>query len=83
MPAIFSVVFLRRALICMRGKRSLDLEIGCEDLKMHTDAAVADWIEHDSEKELKEPKSSALPKRCKSCSDLPNCDLDFCLRWWH
>ena len=67
----------------MRGKRLLDLGNGCEDLKMHADAAVADRSDQDTEKEFEEPISSALPKRCKSCSDLPNCDLDFCLRWWH
>ena len=67
----------------MHGKRLFDLGIGCEDLKMHTDAAVADRSDHDPEKEIEKPTLSVLPKRCKSCSDLPNCDLDFCLRWWH
>ncbi len=33
--------------------------------------------------EGKEKNERALPKRCKSCSDLEYCDLDYCLRWYH
>ena len=49
---------------------------------MHEDA-IADTMELKPENERKEQKELDIARRCRSCSDLPNCDLDFCLRWWH
>ena len=49
---------------------------------MHKDA-IADNMELELEKERNEQKEPALPSRCRSCSDLSICDLDFCLHWWH
>jgi len=62
--------------------RRFDLKQSCEELIMRDDA-IADTMELKSEIDLKEQKEPELAKRCRSCSDLPNCDLDFCLRWWH
>ena len=50
---------------------------------MHQDPAAVAGTAPNSEKEPKEMISPALPVRCRSCTDLPNCDLVFCLRWWH
>lgn len=33
--------------------------------------------------EEKEKKYRNLPSRCRYCYELPYCDLDFCLRWYH
>lgn len=44
---------------------------------------VKDFSQLIEEKGEKEEKERTLPKRCRSCSDLPYCDLDYCLRWWH
>ena len=30
-----------------------------------------------------EEKDTSLPDRCKICRDLPHCDRDYCLRWYH
>ena len=39
--------------------------------------------ESQSDTHSEDLNNPALPPRCRHCSDLPNCDLDFCLRWWH
>jgi hypothetical protein len=44
---------------------------------------VRDFSHLIDEKGEKEEKERMPPKRCKGCSDLPYCDLDYCLRWWH
>ena len=50
---------------------------------MHKDTANVAGIAPDPEKKFKEDTPPALPVRCRYCDDLPNCDLVFCLRWWH
>lgn len=43
---------------------------------------VADYDELTREAELKD-EDKALPKRCETCRDLPYCDRDYCLCWYH
>lgn len=47
------------------------------------DGLGSDYYEMDKEEEGNEITEYQVPARCKSCADLPLCDLDFCLRWWH
>ncbi len=35
------------------------------------------------ETEPREEDQTVLPKRCQTCRDLPYCDRDYCLCWYH
>lgn len=54
----------------------------CKELIMYKNAR-ADAEESGMKKEGREQTRPTLPDRCRWCQDYPNCDLDFCLKWWH
>ena len=54
----------------------------CKELSMNKNARV-DAEESRMKKEKHEQLKMDLPRRCRRCLDYSNCDLDFCLKWWH
>ncbi len=43
----------------------------------------ADVLESGVEKDRNDQQEPDIPKRCRFCSDMQYCDLNFCLHWWH
>ncbi len=44
---------------------------------------VRRYAELTMDTEPSEDDQTALPKRCRECRDLPYCDREYCLSWYH